>query len=90
MLVSAPTTRAAEAVASPSPARRVLNVVNFVRALDPRMPKAEYVRALAEEVKLNRKYAFPNTILLQYDALIDPEMLAAARESDPALTEFGF
>lgn len=67
-----------------APARKVLNVVNFVRALDPRMPKAEYVRALDEEVKLNRKYGFPNTVLLQYDALVDAEMLASARRSDPA------
>ena len=72
------------------PARRVLNVVNFVRALDPRKPKAEYVRALDEEVKLNLKYGFPNTVLLQYDALVDAEMLATARKSDPAKTEFGF
>ena len=73
-----------------APARRVVNVVNFVRALDPRMPKAEYVRALDEEVKLNRRYGFPNTVLLQYDALVDTEMLASARRSDPAKTEFGF
>ena len=72
------------------PVRKVVNIVNFVRALDPRMPKAEYVRALDEEVKLNRKYGFPNTILLQYDALVDDEMLATARKSDPAKTEFGF
>lgn len=72
------------------PARKVVNIVNFVRALDPRMPKAEYVRALDEEVKLNRKYGFPNTILLQYDALVDDEMLATARKSDPTKTEFGF
>ena len=75
---------------SGAPARKVLNVVNFVRALDPRMAKTEYVRALDEEVKLNRKYGFPNTVLLQYDALVDAEMLAVARKSDPAKTEFGF
>lgn len=74
---------------SAAPARKVVNVVNFVRALDPRMPKAEYVRALDEEVKLNLKYDFPNTILLQYDALVDAEMLATARRSDPNRTEFG-
>ena len=33
--------------------RRVVNIVNFVRALDPRSPKAEYLRALREEVALN-------------------------------------
>jgi len=81
---------AAVASASAEPARRVLNVVNFVRALDPRMPRAEYVRALDEEVKLNRRYGFPNTVLMQYDALVDAQMLATARKSDPAKTEFGF
>ena len=69
--------------------RRVVNIVNFVRALDPRSPKAEYLRALREEVALNLKYGFENTILLQYDALVDAEMMAEARKSDPAKTEFG-
>lgn len=75
--------------ADAAPVRKVLNVVNFVRALDPRQPHAEYVRALDEEVKLNLRYGFPNTVLLQYDALVDAEMLAAARKSDPEKTEFG-
>ena len=35
------------------------------------------------------KYKFKNTILFQYDALIDPELRAEAAKSDPALTEFG-
>lgn len=71
------------------PARKVLNIVHFVRALDPRISRIEYVRALDEEVKLNRQYGFPNTILLQYDALVDSEMLATAQKSDPEKTEFG-
>ena len=80
----------AEGTSLAAPVRKVVNIVNFVRALDPRMPKAEYVRALDEEVKLNRKYGFPNTVLLQYDALVDAEMLATARKSDSTKTEFGF
>ena len=75
--------------ASAAPARKVLNMVNFVRSADPRPPRAEMVSALREEVALNRKYGFENTILLQYDALVDPEMMAEARKSDPAKTEFG-
>ena len=75
--------------ASGAPPRKVVNIVNFVRALDPRKPKAEYVRALREEVALNRRYGFENTILLQYDALVDAEMMAEARKSDPLKTEFG-
>lgn len=69
--------------------RKVVNIVNFVRAADPRMPKSEYIRALREEVALNRKYGFENTILLQYDALVDTDMMATARKSDPSKTEFG-
>jgi len=70
-------------------ARKVLNIVNFVRSADPRPPRKEMLDALREEVALNRKYGFANTILLQYDALVDPEMMAEARKSDMVKTEFG-
>ena len=79
---------AAERPSTKAP-RAVMNVVNFVRALDPRQPRAWYAEALREEVALNRKYKLKNTILFQYDALIDPELRAEAAKSDPALTEFG-
>ena len=69
--------------------RVVMNIVNFVRSLDPRHPRSWHGEALREEVALNRKYKFKNTILFQYDALIDPELRAEAAKSDPALTEFG-
>ena len=69
--------------------RVVMNVVNFVRSLDPRHPRSWHGEALREEVALNRKYKFKNTILFQYDALIDPELRAEAAKSDPTLTEFG-
>ena len=78
-----------EAETPGTPPRKVVNIVNFVRALDPRRPKSEHLRALREEIALNRKYGFENTILFQYDALVDAEMLAEARKSDPAKTEFG-
>lgn len=75
--------------ASAEPARKVMNLVNFVRSLDPRGDHAVYVEALQKEVELNRRYGFPNTILFQYDALIDPELRAAAARSDMSKTEFG-
>ena len=70
-------------------ARKVLNIVNFVRSADPRPPRADMIRAVREEVALNLKYGFKNTILLQYDALVDPEMMAEALKSDKSKTEFG-
>lgn len=70
-------------------ARKALNIVNFVRSADPRPPRADMISAVREEVALNLKYGFKNTILLQYDALVDPEMMAEALKSDKAKTEFG-
>ena len=87
-LVSNGACMAAERPSTKTP-RKVVNIVNFVRALDPRKPKPELLRALREEVALNRRYGFENTILLQYDALVDTETMAEARKSDPAKTEFG-
>ncbi len=69
--------------------RVVMNVVNFVRHLHHSHSHEWMVEALREEVSLNLRYRLKNTILFQYDALIDPDIRAAAARSDPALTEFG-
>ena len=69
--------------------RIVMNVVNFVRNLHHSHSHEWMVEALREEVALNVKYKLKNTILFQYDALIDPGLLEAAMKSDRELTEFG-
>ena len=66
-----------------------MNIVNFVRALDPRSPKANYIETLSNEVALVRQYGFPSTCLLQYDALVDAEMMSLARKFDSEKTEYG-
>jgi len=71
------------------PVRKVANIVNFVRSLDPRIPHAELERAFEEELKLNEKYGFPNTVLLQYDALIDERMLSVLRRHAIPQPELG-
>ena len=70
-------------------ARKVVNIVNFVRSADPRPPREEMLKAVREEVALNRKYGFDNTILLQYDALVDEEMMGEVMKSDREKTEYG-
>ena len=75
--------------ASPAAARKVVNIVNFARSLDPRHPKERHERVLREEVALNLEYGFKNTILFQYDALVDDTLRNIALRSDPAKTEFG-
>lgn len=66
--------------------RRIVNIVNFVRACKPRDPSLDIkdrVKAVVEEIKLVKKYNFPNTFLLQYDALISEEYMEIfKREAD--------
>ena len=43
----------------------VMNVVNFMRGCEPRAPRRDLTKVLAEEIWFNNFYGLPNTILLQ-------------------------
>ena len=66
-----------------------VNIVNFVRGAEPRNPALDLVEPVREEVALNTKYGFPNTILLQYDALLRGDILEAVRAAQQDRTEYG-
>ena len=71
------------------PRRVVANIVNFVRGCEPRAD-IDLVLPVVREIELNRRLGLPNTILLQYDALLRPDILqAVAGERDNPKTEFG-
>lgn len=75
----------------PPPAKRprtVMNLVNFVRGCEPRR-RMDLVMPLAEQIRCNSRYGVANTILLQYDAMIRDDIMAAAATADRAKTEFG-
>lgn len=52
--------------------RKVINIINFVRGVEPRLDMDLYT-PVQEEIKLVKKYGFENTFLIQYDALIMEE-----------------
>lgn len=63
--------------------RRVVNIINFVRGCEPRCPSADLFTPVQEEILLCRKHGFPNTFLLQYDAMLRPDFRSLfARERD--------
>lgn len=68
--------------------RTVMNLVNFVRGCEPRRPM-DLVTPLAEQIRCNSRYGVANTILLQYDAMIRDDIMAAAFTADRTKTEFG-
>ena len=51
-------------------AARCVNIVNFIRAEEPREP-CDLFQPVQEQMALIRKYRFPATWLLQYDALVE-------------------
>ena len=68
----------------------IVNIVNFVRGKEPRNRSLDLTETIREEIKLNKKYRFQNTILFQYDALNQPEFQPLIKEADDGTTEFGF
>ena len=54
--------------------KRIMNLVNFVRGCEPRQPWQDLYTPIKEEIAINKSYGFDHTVLLQYDALIRPDM----------------
>ena len=68
--------------------RQIVNIVNFIRAVEPRTP-TDMLLPVREQIRLMKKHRLRGTFLLQYDALILPEFTALLKELDPAQFEFG-
>jgi hypothetical protein len=54
---------------------RIVNIVNFIRLLEPRDPAITedvLYQTVVKQVEIMNKYQLGGTFLLQYDALIDP------------------
>lgn len=51
--------------------RQIINIINFVRANEPRTVK-DLFEPVREQINLLKKYHLKGTFLLQYDAIVDP------------------
>ena len=62
---------------------KIVNIVNFIRLLEPRDAKITedvLYQTVVQQIAIMKKHNLPGTFLLQYDALIDPryqKLLAA-------------
>ncbi|MDR1523798.1 MAG: hypothetical protein LBS79_00885 [Tannerella sp.] len=61
-----------------SGAPRIVNIINFIRQLEPRtddpgLMQDELYETVVEQVKQLQQYRLPGTFLLQYDALLNPK-----------------
>lgn len=60
---------------SPAQAPRIVNIVNFIRLLEPRDPQITedvLYQTVVKQIDLMKQYHLGGTFLLQYDALMDP------------------
>jgi hypothetical protein len=51
-----------------------VNVVNFIRGVEPRM-EMDLLEPVVQQIRLAREHGLPTTFLLQYDALIQPRFV---------------
>ena len=67
---------------------KVVNIINFVRGVDHRS-EMDLLTPVIEEIKLNKKYGFENTFLLQYDAMMKPEFVELFQKEKDEHMELG-
>ena len=51
----------------------IVNVINFIRGVEPRS-QVDLVEPVAKQIELARKHRLPTTRLIQYDALLRPDI----------------
>jgi hypothetical protein len=67
---------------------RSINIMNFIRAEEPREPM-DLVLPVREQMAAIRKHGFPATWLLQYDAMVEGPFVDFLRAEMPANHEVG-
>ena len=69
--------------------RNIVNIINFIRAVEPRNKDADLFRPVVEQMYLAGKYSFPVTWLIQYDAMIDKRYVDFLKRNMPPEHEVG-
>ena len=81
-----PLTSAEAAPAAPS--HRYINIMNFIRAEEPREPM-DLMKPVREQMALIKAHKFPATWLLQYDALVEGPFVEFLKAEMPPDHEVG-
>jgi len=71
---------------------KIVNIVNFIRLLEPRDAKITeeiLYETVVKQVELMKRYQLRGTFLLQYDALLDPRYQKLLKSLPPGSFEIG-
>jgi len=69
--------------------RQIVNIINFIRAIEPRNASIDLLYTTKKQIELMEQYQFSGTFLIQYDALLLPEYQELLKALDPARYEIG-
>jgi hypothetical protein len=83
-----PASTSAAALAAGSKPYRSINIMNFIRAEEPRNPM-DLITPVREQMALSKAHNFPTTWLLQYDALVEGPFVEFLKAEMPADHEVG-
>lgn len=62
------------------PQTNIINVINFIRAVEPRNPEMDLVEPVRQQIQVLQAYKLPATWLLQYDALLDERFVGPLKK----------
>lgn len=71
------------------PSMRCINVVNFIREIEPRFPM-DMMLPVTSQMEIIRRHGLPATWLLQFDALVSGPFVPFLKEQMPDNHEVGF
>ncbi len=66
----------------------VINIVNFIRACEPRLPM-DLFQPVKDEMEMAKEWNLPVTWLIQYDALVEGPFVEYLKQEMPANHEIG-
>lgn len=85
----APVTHALNMISPLDPTLRCINIVNFIREVDPR-EAFDMLLPVQKQMELIKQHELPATWLLQFDALVSGPYVPFLKEQMPANHEVGF
>lgn len=67
----------------------IINIINFVRGVEPRDRTIDLAEPVREQIRLMTDLRLPGTFLVQYDAMTRPDLVALLKPLDPDRFELG-
>lgn len=68
---------------------QIINIINFIRAVDPREPGLDLIEPVKNQLELLEKYKLQGTFLIQYDAMLKPEFVDLLKKPSNRKHEIG-